>query len=207
MAGIKTTKWKVNEMFTEETIDKTIHFEGRVFTIEEHTVRLHDGQRARREIVRHPGGACVVPVDADGNVHMVQQFRKPYDMMLLEIPAGKLEPGEDPLVCAVRELGEETGFTANNVEWLATVYPSPGYCDETLTIYIATGLTIGDVNPDEGEFLSNRSLPLNEALEMIDRGLIRDAKTQIGLLRAERWLRVHMPDIMQAGGSNNDING
>lgn len=183
-------------MFNEETVDKTVHFVGRVFTIEEHTVRLHDGQRARREIVRHSGGACIVPIDSDGYVHLVQQFRKPYDMMLLEIPAGKLEPGEDPYFCAVRELAEETGFTAENVEWLATVYPSPGYCDETLTVYIATELTAGEASPDDGEFVSARSMPLQEALDMVDRGLIKDAKSQIGLLRAERWLKQHRPELI-----------
>lgn len=178
-------------MFDEETIDVTIHFEGRVFNVEEHTVRLHDGQRARREIVRHPGGACVVPVDADGNVHLVQQFRKPYERILLEIPAGKLEPGEDPLACASRELTEETGLSADHIEWLATIYPSPGYCDEVLSIYIATGLTPGPSNPDEGEFLTNQKLLLEDALDMIDRGEIKDGKTQIGLLRAKRWLAQH----------------
>lgn len=185
-------------MFSEETIDKKVHFEGRVFTVEEHTVRLHDGQRARREIVRHSGGACIVPIDEKGQVHLVQQFRKPYDMMQLEIPAGKLEPGEDPYVCAVRELAEETGLRAENVEWLATVYPSPGYCDEILTIYIATELSPGQASPDEGEFVSSRSMPLQEAIDMVDRGLIKDAKSQIGLLRAERWLRLKRPELLSS---------
>lgn len=175
-------------MFSEETTDLKVYFKGRVFTVEEHQVRLHDGQRAKREIVRHSGGACIVPIDFNGNVYMVNQFRKPYDRMLLEIPAGKLEPNEDPLECARRELTEETGLTAQNIEWLSTVYPSPGYCDEILTIFIATGLSQGDANPDQGEFITVQKVSLSEALDMIDKGLIPDGKTQIGLMRAERWL-------------------
>jgi ADP-ribose pyrophosphatase len=186
-------------MFKEDTIDLKIHFKGRVFSVEEHQVILHDGQRAKREIVRHSGGACVVPVDDDGNVYLVNQFRKPYDRMLLEIPAGKLEPGEDPLECASRELTEETGLTAQKIQMLATVYPSPGYCDEILTIFIATGLNQGVSNPDQGEFLTVQKLAIADAIKMIELGQIPDGKTQIGLLRAERWLLNEM-SINRFGG-------
>lgn len=170
-------------MFTEKTVHCDQVFHGRVFDVEVQTVMLHDGHPARREIVRHNGGACVVAVDDLENVYLVRQFRKPYDDMLLEIPAGKLEPGEDPLDCARRELTEETGLRAEKIDWLATVYPSPGYCSETLTIFLATGLTQGDASPDEGEHLSCHAYPLSELLAMIDRGEIRDGKTIIGILR------------------------
>ncbi|MDD2533623.1 MAG: NUDIX hydrolase [Eubacteriales bacterium] len=174
--------------FHEETTAMDQHFDGRVFKVEVHQVRLPDGKMAMREIVRHNGGACIVAVDDQENVYLVSQFRKPYEQELLELPAGKLEIGEDPLVCATRELMEETGLRAASMTWLATVYPSPGYCSETLSIYLATELTYGENNLDDGEFLSVHVYPLHEALAMIDRGEIRDAKTQVGLLRARRVL-------------------
>jgi ADP-ribose pyrophosphatase len=174
--------------FHEETTAMDQCFAGRVFQVEVHDVRLPDGRMAKREIVRHNGGACVVAVDDDENVYLVRQFRKPFEEELLEVPAGKLEVGEDPLDCATRELMEETGLAASSIEWLATVYPSPGYLSEILWIYLATGLTYGQSNLDDGEFLSVHPYPMSELLAMIDRGEIRDAKTQVGLLRAARVL-------------------
>ena len=174
--------------FHEETTAMDQRFAGRVFQVEVHDVRLPDGRMAKREIVRHNGGACVVAVDDDDNVYLVRQFRKPFEEELLEVPAGKLEVGEDPLECATRELMEETGLAARSIEWLATVYPSPGYLSEILYIYLATGLTYGQNNLDDGEFLSVHPYPMAELLAMIDRGEIRDAKTQVGLLRAARVL-------------------
>lgn len=175
-------------MFTEETISKDILFNGRVFQVELHTVRLPDGRQARREIVRHYGGACVVALDERRHVYLVRQYRKPYDMDMLELPAGKLEPGEDPLECARRELQEETGLLATDIRLLATVYPSPGYCSETLSIFLATGLSAGESQLDDGEFLDIHVFPIEQALAMIDSGEIRDAKTQIGLLKVARIL-------------------
>ena len=128
-------------MFTEDTLVSETVFQGRVFSAEVQTVRLHDGQRARREIVRHNGGAAVVAVDPDGRIVLVRQYRKAAEQLLLEIPAGKLEPGEDPKVCAIRELREETGYTADSVVPLTPIYPTPGYCSELLYLFYATGLT------------------------------------------------------------------
>ncbi len=176
-------------MFSEKTVHSEKIFSGRVFEVEVLTVQLHDGRPARREIVRHNGGACVVAVDENRQVYLVRQFRKPYDEMMLEIPAGKLEIGEDPAECAKRELTEETGLTAAKIEWLTTIYPSPGYCSEVLTIYLATGLAQGAAAPDEGEHLICQRMPLDVLLQMIDRGEIRDAKTQVGLLALDRRLR------------------
>lgn len=132
-------------------------------------------------------------VDEHQQVYLVRQFRKPFDEMLLEIPAGKLEAGEDPLDCARRELTEETGLSADRIEWLATVYPSPGYCSEKLTIFLATGLTQGQACPDDGEHLSCHAYPLDELMGMIERGEIRDAKTQVGLLTLSRRLALLRP--------------
>lgn len=175
-------------LFSEKTIHSDTVFSGRVFSVEVQTVRLHDGRPAHREIVRHNGGACIVAMDSRQQVYLVHQFRKPYDAMMLEIPAGKLEPGEAPLSAARRELTEETGLTADKIELLATMYPSPGYCSETLTIFLATGLTQGKATPDEGEHLSCQCYPLSDVLEMIDSGEIRDAKTIVGLLTLSRRL-------------------
>jgi len=180
-------------LFSEETVHSDTVFIGRVFQVEVQTVQLHDGRPAQREIVRHNGGACVVAVDKQQNVYLVRQYRKPFDELLLEIPAGKLEPGEEPLVCASRELTEETGLSADRIEWLTTLYPSPGYCSETLTIYLATGLTQGEACLDDGEHLSCHAYPLTELLAMIDRGEIRDAKTQVGLLALHRRLTMAGP--------------
>lgn len=178
----------MNNLFTEKTLHIENKFEGRVFQVEVQTVELPDGQPARREIVRHSGGACIVALDDRQFVYMVRQYRKPYDTELLEIPAGKLEPGEDPAVCAARELIEETGLRAGKLEFLSAIYPSPGYCSETLSIYLATELVQGEARLDDGEYLSCQPVPLAEVLGMIDRGEIHDAKTLVGLLTVSRRL-------------------
>ncbi len=175
-------------LFTERTIQTEKIFDGRVFKVEVQTVELLDGKPAKREIVRHNGGACVVALDHDQKVYLVRQFRKPYDAELLEIPAGKLEPGEDPAECARRELIEETGLHADKIDFLAKIYPTPGYCSEILSIYLATGLTQGEAQPDADEHLSCHAFPLEEILAMIDRGEIYDAKTLVAILTLSRQL-------------------
>lgn len=179
-------------LLTEKTITCEQVFSGRVFQVEVQTVVLMDGRSACREIVRHCGGACVLAVDDNQRIHMVRQYRKAFDRELLEIPAGKLEPGEAPAECARRELTEETGLQAKNLSLLSTIYPSPGYCSEILYIYLATGLTAGEPRPDDGEYLIGVTLSLTEALAMVDRGEIPDAKTQIALLVLSR--RMSQPD-------------
>ncbi|NCC47610.1 MAG: NUDIX hydrolase [Clostridia bacterium] len=178
----------------ETTIDQDTIFNGRVFSVEVRQVRLSDGQQGRREIVRHHGGACTVALDQNGMVAMVRQFRSPFEELMLEIPAGKLEPGEDPAVCAERELKEETGLTADCLEPLAVMYPSPGYCSEILHIYLATGLHQGEAEPDPGELLHCERYRLADLLAMIDRGDIRDGKTVTALLTLDRRLRQTRPE-------------
>ena len=163
-------------------------FSGHVFNVEVHAVTLPDGQSSQREIVRHSGGACVLALDNLLRVTMVEQYRKAFDSDLLEIPAGKLDPGEDPLDCARRELSEETGLTADCFRLIATLYPSPGYCSEVLSVFLATGLTAGQAHLDDGEFLSCQTYALDELLERVERGDIRDAKTMIALLMVARRL-------------------
>lgn len=163
-------------------------FSGRVFNVEVHAVTLPDGRTSRREIVRHSGGACILPLHDDGQVTMVRQYRKAFDCEMLEIPAGKLEPQELPLDCARRELSEETGLQASSFYLLTTLYPSPGYCSEALSIYLATGLTAGQAHLDDGEFLSCVTCPLEDLLDQVERGMIRDAKTIVALLLTARRL-------------------
>ncbi len=178
----------MKELKTEISSSQKESFQGRVFNVEEHQVLLEDGSQARREIVRHSGGACVLPLSSDLQVTMVRQYRKAVEEFLWEIPAGKLDLGEDPLACAQRELVEETGLTARNYHLLTVLYPSPGYCSEKLHIYLATGLVAGQARPDPGEFLTCRKQPLTDLLEQADKGLVRDSKTLTALLLTARLL-------------------
>lgn len=184
-----------NEAFEESELSETMvstrkAFDGRVFSVEIAEVLLSDGCVATREIVRHNGGAAIVPLDDEGNVYMVRQYRCPFQQNLLEIPAGKLEADEDPLECAVRELKEETGLQSSDVESLGVIYPTPGYCSEKLFLFLATGLLPGESNPDKGEFLNVHRVPIRVLLEKIDAGEISDAKTIVALLKTARRLGV-----------------
>lgn len=179
----------MKKLLQEKTVCREQLFTGRVFQVEVRQVMLSDGSQAEREIVLHAGGACIVPLDKQKNVHMICQYRSPFDQVMLEIPAGKLEPGEEPLACAARELAEETGYRAGRIVRLATVFPSPGYCSEILHIFLGTDLAPGVARPDQGEILDCRQYQLDLLLSMIDRGEICDAKTIIALLTLDRWLR------------------
>ncbi len=173
-------------MHFEKTLENKEIYRGRVFTVFEQTVELENGKVAKREIVRHNGGAAIVAIDEDFNVYLVRQFRKPFDIETLEIPAGKLEIGEDPYFCAVRELKEETGVSAGEIESLGYILTTPGFCDEKLYLYLATHLSPGRMNLDYDEFLSCEKVPLSECILKIERGEINDSKSVIAILRAAR---------------------
>ncbi len=171
----------------EETLQNKIRFDGRVFQVEEQLVRLQDGSTASREIVRHSGGAAIVAVDAQQCVILVRQYRKAAEQILLEIPAGRIEPGESPAQCAQRELAEETGYRTDSLSELASFYPTPGYCSERLHVFYTTRIQLGLSAPDDGEFVTVERVPLSACLDYVRDGRIRDAKTIIGvLLVAER---------------------
>lgn len=174
---------------TEKTISSEEIFDGRVIRVKRDTVELPNGSRSTREVVEHPGGVAVVPADAEGNIYMVRQYRYPLGRLCLEIPAGKLNYGEDHRECGLRELSEETGCEPGKFEYLGVFCPSPGFCQELIHIYLATELRQGKVHLDDDEFLEIEKYPLSELVQMIREGKIQDGKTVIGLLLAKEILQ------------------
>lgn len=163
-------------------------YEGKVVNLRRDLVMLPNGKQATREIVEHPGAVAVVPVLPDGRILMVRQFRHPVGIVLLEIPAGKLSPGEDPDECARRELEEETGYRAGKLARKASIFTGPGFTNEVIHIYIAENLIKTAANPDEDEFLAIVAWEPSQIRQMIRTGQICDAKTIAGiyLLQDER---------------------
>lgn len=179
----------MKDMLFEKKIESETKFDGRIVRIETDTVELANGKTAYREVVRKNGGVCVVPLTEDNEVILVNQFRYPYGEVVKEVPAGKMESNEDPLVCGLRELSEETGYTAGNVVSLGVFYPSPGIMDEILYMYLATDLKKGEVHLDEDEFLTSEKLPLEKAVQMILNGEMPDGKTQTAILKTWVYLQ------------------
>ena len=174
----------------EETLSSEVVFHGRVFDTIVKKVELSDGSSSTREIVKHTGGACILPIDDDLNCYMVRQFRSPFEKILLEVPAGKIEKGEDPRVCAIRELHEETGFEASELIEFGGMSVSPGYDSEIVYLYMARGLKQIGQRLDEGEFLNVEKIPLATLLEMAEKGEIIDSKTQLCIYKAARRLGI-----------------
>ena len=173
---------------TEKTTEVNTVFAGRIITVEHNTVELPNGAAAKREIVRHPGGVCVAAVNAAGEVAMVRQFRIPYEEVLLEVPAGKLEPGEDPLEAIKRELREEVGAVGAGWREMGLLYPSPGYCAEVIYLYACEITEMRAACPDEDEFLEGEFIPLPRLVDMVLAGEIRDAKTQALILKLNQTI-------------------
>jgi|SRR5579884_1444884 len=172
----------------ETVIGSETIFRGKIVTLRVDRIKLPDGSESKREIVEHKGAVCIVPVREDGMVLMTRQFRLAAGKPLLEVPAGTLEDGEAPEVCAARELEEETGYKAGSLRPLFNAYVSPGYDTEQIRAYLATGLTPGQTHTDPDENVEIVPIPLAEIEEMVLKGEIEDSKTISALLLALRLL-------------------
>ncbi len=174
----------------EKTLTSTYRFRGHIINVRTDTALLPNGATAGREVVEHPGGVCVAALTGENELLFVRQFRYPYGEVLLELPAGKRDRNdEDPLECGKRELLEETGATAAVYQSLGSVYPTPGFCNEVIYLFLARDITFGASQPDDDEFLEVERIPLNKAVEMVLNGEIRDAKTQIAVLKTAQLVQ------------------
>jgi ADP-ribose pyrophosphatase len=176
----------MDEHLKETKVDGQLAYDGHFLRVQKDTVRLPDGKSATREYIRHPGAVVILPLFEDGTVLLERQFRYPLDRVFIEFPAGKIDAGEDPLVCAKRELLEETGYTATDWQFVCTIHNAIAYADEHLEIYIARGLTAGQSKLDDGEFLEIFKAPLDEVLAWVKEGKITDVKTIIGAFWLEK---------------------
>ena len=174
--------------YTEKTVSSEGKYRGVIVNVRLDKAELCDGSVVRREVVEHPGGVTILPVDENGVCYMVRQFRYPMGRMMLEAPAGKLERKENPAACAARELSEETGFSADKLVYLGADCTSPGFSTEVLHIYLALGLHPGESHPDVGEFLNVERYTLDELVGMIMKNEIDDGKTVIAVLKAKKYL-------------------
>lgn len=169
----------------ETTLSSKKIFDGHIIHVRLDTVRLPDGAETFREVVDHPGGVCVLALDDQNRALLVNQFRYPYEQILWEVPAGKLEYGEDPEQAAIRELKEETGAVAGEFTSLGELYPSPGYCGEIIRMYFARRLTFGENHLDKDEFLNMERVSFDQLVERVLSGEIKDAKTIAVVLKAK----------------------
>ena len=168
----------------EKTIKEEYIYKGRIINLRKDEVELPNGKTASREVIEHPGGVCILPLTDKNEIVMERQYRRPYDDVLLEIPAGKRDGnGEEPIECGKRELREETGAVAEKYTNLGELYPSPGYCAEVIYMFLAEGLTFGSDDRDEDEFLNIELVPFEKALKMVLSGEIKDAKTQAAIMK------------------------
>lgn len=174
----------------EKTLSSEVKYEGMIFTITHDTAQLENGDLAGRDVLHHTGGVCVIPVTDDNEIYLVKQFRYPFKEITVEIPAGKLDAGEDHAECGRRELLEETGLTCSEYVYLGRLYPVPAYDTEIIHIYMAKGLSLSSQRLDDGEFLDVDKVHLSKAVQMVMNGEILDAKTQIAILKAARILGI-----------------
>lgn len=166
----------------EHPMTEDVAWTGRIFNVNRLQVELPDGRRALRDVVRHPGAVAIVALTEEGRICLVRQYRTALGRVTVEIPAGKLSAGEDPLECANRELLEETGMVAEKMAFLTTIASSDGFCDELIHIYMATGLTFAKSSPDDDEFINVDLVEVGELVDAVLDGRIEDAKTVVGAL-------------------------
>lgn len=172
----------------EKTVESELIFDGKIIAVKKDRAELENGEVVNRELVVHPGGVCIVPITDEGEVLMVKQFRYPFQTVLTEIPAGKLEFGEDHREAGLRELKEETGAACEKFEYLGVCYPSVAYLSEKIHMYLATGLSFDKQKLDEDEFLDVIRVKFEDAVNMVMNNEIEDAKTQCAILKAARIL-------------------
>ena len=170
-------------IYEEKTVSSEKVFEGRIIKVKVDRVEMPDGSVATRELVEHPGGVGIVAITDKDEIILVEQYRKPLDKAIYEIPAGKLDPGEHHRTCGIRELEEETGLSAKVFDYMGFIYPSPGFTDEITHVYFAKELTQGETHPDDDEFLDVKKVPFDTALKMVMDGKINDAKSVFGILK------------------------
>ena len=174
----------------EKTISSDLIYEGPIFTITHDKAELENSKTAVRDVLHHNGGVCVIPITENNEIFLVKQFRYPFQTATREVPAGKLEKGEDHGECGRRELLEETGYTCSEYIYLGEMLPTPAYNTEITYMYLAKGLTFSSQSLDPDEFLDVERIPLSEAVKQVMDGTIRDGKTQIAVLKAARMLGI-----------------
>ena len=189
MPGSDNKNYFSEEDLVEHPISSATKFRGRLLHLKEDKVRLPDGNEAKREYIVHPGAVAIIAVTDDGKIIMERQYRYPLHQDFVEIPAGKIDEGEEELVTAQRELEEETGYVASRWKHLITTHPCIGYSNERIEFFLAEGLTLKGHHREPGEFLDVFTLPLPEVLEWIRNGKITDTKTITGLLWYEKFER------------------
>lgn len=175
------------EKFEEKTISTEKIYNGKVLSLQVDNVTLPNGETGKRELIKHPGAVAIIPITKDNKIVFVEQYRKPLEKSLVEIPAGKLEDGEDPETTAVRELEEETGYTTNKLKLVTSFYTSPGFADEIMYVYVTEELEplTTEVAGDEDEFVELMELTLDEAQQFVTEQRIHDAKTNYAVLYLE----------------------
>lgn len=178
-----------NKAVKSEVVSSKKVFDGKIIDVFHDEITLPDGKTALREVVKRGNAAAIVPVDKDGNIIFVKQYRHPAGDVVLEIPAGVTEPEEDPLICAKRELEEETSFKTDDITFIAKMYSAIGFCSEQIYIYLAKNLEKGHFNLDEDEFIEVEAYSLDDAVKMIFDGRIIDSKTMVGILAYKEMLR------------------